>query len=132
MNKLIIFICMGLCFNSCNFGEINIVGHKKKKPDNTIIYTAIAPINTQIIYIDSNGENIFDQITDSLEFSKTVIFNKNIIYILTLMVKTNPTFPAKNIKISIRNNARKTKNEVNMRCANDLTISLSEDFNTFR
>jgi len=31
MKKLIILICIGLYFSSCNFGEINIVGHKKQR-----------------------------------------------------------------------------------------------------
>ena len=33
MKKLIIFICIGLCFINCNFDDINIFGHDKPKHD---------------------------------------------------------------------------------------------------
>jgi len=49
MKKLIILICIGLCFSGCNLGEINIVGHKRHKdklPD------FIINIDNHIIYDD--------------------------------------------------------------------------------
>jgi len=53
MKKLIILICIGLCFNSCNFGEINIVGHKPKHDDLNKLPDLIIHIDRFVIHKDS-------------------------------------------------------------------------------
>ncbi len=127
MKKIIILLLV--CLSSCNSNDINIVGHKKHKNKSTIMYIIKAPIRAEISYINSDGKEIFETITDSLGFNKTVIFNKNITYSLTLMTRTNF---ADTIQMSIINSAKKTSNELNVRASNDLIVKLSENFSTFR
>jgi len=140
MKNLIVLLFIGLFFNSCNFGEINITGHKKKTKEQFANYLILAPNNTIITYYDEFNIIKFDTLItnkSSIAWVHILPIIKNNIQTYTVIAnlltnKTNQMYG------EIRDDEQKLLSRAiisqptNFPLGVDQSISITIDFNPFR
>ena len=114
LKEVIIFVCIGLVFDSCSFDDI--VGREKKDDTNGNIFYVVKAIDgTEIFYIDSEGEENFTKILAPVHgaigtFSVKTPFIEDVSYRLRVVIKTEIKG---SLRMSIMNDVRNTHNEFN-------------------